>query len=100
MEYAMPLLKSIWRNGYRYAKAGIILNELVSEGSGQGHLFHPQSTPRTSAVMHVMDTLNKRMGRGTLYQASTGIKRDWGLRAEYRSPSYTSRWEDLPRVWC
>mgnify|MGYP006279928531 FL=1 len=39
--------------------------------------------------MHVMDTLNKRMGRRTLYQAPTGIKRDWGLRAEYRSPSYT-----------
>ena len=98
MEYAMPLLKSIWRDGYRYAKAGIILNELVSEGTGQTHLFHPQPTPKASAVMHVMDTLNKRMGRGTLYQASTGIKRDWGLRSEYRSPSYTSKWEDLPRA--
>jgi DNA polymerase V len=100
MDYALPLLKSIWRDGYRYAKAGIILNELVPEGSGQGHLFHTSPTAKNSAVMHVMDALNKRMGRGTLRQAATGLKRDWALRADYRSPSYTSRWSDLPKVRC
>ena len=100
MDYALPLLKSIWRDGYRYAKAGIILNELVPEGSGQGHLFQTSPTAKSSAVMHVMDTLNKRMGRGTIIQAATGLKRDWALRADYRSPSYTSRWSDLPTAWC
>jgi len=48
----------------------------------------------------VMDMLNKRIGRGTVYQESTGIKLDWGLRAEYRSPSYTSRWENIPKAIC
>ena len=100
MDYALPLLKSIWRDGYRYAKAGIILNELVPEGSGQGHLFQTSPTAKSSAVMHVMDTLNKRMGRGTIIQAATGLKRYWALRADYRSPSYTSRWSDLPTAWC
>ena len=51
-------------------------------------------------MMQVMDQLNKRMGRGTVYQAVTGIKRDWSLRAEYRSPHYTNRWTDLPKVRC
>jgi putative peptidoglycan lipid II flippase len=95
--FQMPTL---WRDGFRYAKAGIILNELVPQGSGQGNLFHSSPSPKNSAVMHVMDTLNKRMGRGTVYQAAIGIKRDWALRADYHSPRYTSRWEDIPKVRC
>ena len=82
------------------AKAGVILNELVPEGTGQGQLFEPAPSGKSSAMMQVMDQLNKRMGRGTVYQAVTGIKRDWSLRAEYRSPRYTSRWTDLPKVLC
>ena len=100
MDYALPILKSIWRDGFRYAKAGIILNELVPQGIGQGNLFHSSPSLKNSAVMSVMDTLNKRMGRGTIYQAATGIKRDWALRADYHSPRYTSRWEDLPKARC
>lgn len=100
MDMALPLLKSIWRDGYRYAKAGIILNELVPEGTGQGHLFDAPPAPKNSAVMRVMDGLNKRMGRGTVIQAATGLKRDWALRADYRSPHYTSRWTDLPKARC
>ena len=100
MDYALSILKSIWRDGYRYAKAGIILNELVPQGMGQGNLFHSLPSPKNRAVMRVMDTLNKRMGRGTVYQASIGTKRNWALRADYRSPLYTSRWEDLPKARC
>jgi DNA polymerase V len=100
MDYARPLLKSIWRDGYRYAKAGIILNELVPEGTGQGHLFDAPPAPKNGALMRVMDTLNKRMGRGTVIQAATGLKRDWTLRADHRSPHYTSRWTDLPKARC
>ena len=100
MDYAMPILKSIWRGGYRYAKAGILLNDLVDEGCGQGHLFHASSAPKNSAVMHVMDRLNKQMGRGTVFQAAIGIKRDWALRADFHSPRYTSSWADIPKAKC
>jgi DNA polymerase V len=100
MAYALPLLKSIWRDGYRYAKAGIILNDLVPQGAGQGHLFHPSPSPKDSAVMRVMDTLNQRMGRGTVFQAAVGINRNWSMRSDFRSPNYTTRWDDLPRARC
>lgn len=100
MDHALFLLKAIWRDGYRYAKAGIILNELVAEQTGQSDLFHARSRPANTAVMHVMDQLNKRMGRGTVYHAATGIKRDWSLRADHRSPDYTTRWSDLPKACC
>ena len=100
MEHARPVLKALWKDGYRYAKAGIILNGLVSEGMGQGHLFVSRPAPKNNAVMSVMDQLNARMGRGTVFQAAIGIKRDWALRADHRSPSYTTRWQDLPKVRC
>ncbi len=100
VHYALQGLASIWREGYRYAKAGVILTELVREGTGQGQLFQPAPSGKSSAMMQVMDQLNKRMGRGTVYQAVTGIKRDWSLRAEHHSPRYTSRWTDLPKARC
>ncbi len=100
VHYALHGLASVWREGYRYAKAGVILNELVPAGTGQGNLFQSAPLGKSSAMMQVMDQLNKRMGRGTVYQAASGIKRDWALRADYRSPRYTSRWTDLPKVKC
>ena len=100
MHHAIPLLQTIWREGYRYAKAGIILNELGPEHMGQGDLFQPPPPHQNKALMQVMDRLNQRMGRGTVYQAATGIKRNWRLRADYRSPNYTSDWRDLPKAKC
>ena len=97
MNFVLPLTKSIWRDGYRYAKAGIILNKMVSEGHGQGNLFQAATLPKNSAVMSVMDALNKRMGRGTVYQAAIGIDRKWSLRSDFSSPNYTTSWKDITK---
>ena len=45
-----------------------------------------------------MDTLNARFGRNTVFPAAMGIERGWKLRAEHRSPRYTTRLDELPRV--
>ena len=46
-----------------------------------------------------MDQLNAKLGRGTVRVLSAGPKdAAWKLRAEYRSPRWTTRWEELPRV--
>lgn len=93
---ALDVARAIWRDGYRYSKAGIICNDLSATGAGQGSLFAPAGRTADPRLMAAMDSLNKRMGRGTVFPAATGIRRSWAIRAEHHSPHYTTRWADLP----
>ena len=52
----------------------------------------------SAAPMHAMDAVNDRFGKRTLTLASEGLSRSWALRAVHRSPRYTTRIEELPKV--
>ena len=91
------LLEPLWRDGFRYAKAGVILNDLVPAGQQQ-RLFATRSPQASAKIMGVMDAINARYGRGTLRVAATGFTRSWATRAQRLSPRYTTRLEDILRV--
>lgn len=46
-------------------------------------------------LMAVIDLLNRRYGSGTIRFASEGIRQDWKMRSDLRSPRYTTRWDEL-----
>jgi DNA polymerase V len=94
--HAVRIAESIWRDGFRYSKAGIILNDLAAEGAAQASLFAVPTRLRDPRLMAAMDGLNQRMGRGTVFPAAAGVGRAWRLRAEHHTPRYTTRWSDLP----
>ena len=48
--------------------------------------------------MAVVDEVNTRFGRGTVFLAREGTRRPWAMRQAFRTPSYTTRWEELPGV--
>jgi DNA polymerase V len=50
------------------------------------------------ALMAAMDGLNTKFGRGTVFPAAAGVERGWGQRAAHRSPRWTTRLDELPRV--
>jgi DNA polymerase V len=90
-------LKHLFKPGYAYQKAGVILMELCDAGVVQGQLFD-SAPPDRPALMQVIDRANSQWGRGTLRLASEGMRKSWQMRRERVSPAYTTRWEDLPRV--
>ncbi len=90
-------LKRIYRPGFAYQKAGVMLMDLHSAGQTQGVLFGTTS-PGRPALMQVMDRANARWGRGTLRLAVEGAKKSWQMKRDHMSPAYTTRWEDLPKV--
>ncbi|MCO1336735.1 DUF4113 domain-containing protein [Microbulbifer sp. OS29] len=45
-----------------------------------------------------MDQINQKFGRGTLFLGAEGIKKKWKMRQQYKSPAYTTRWDELPEV--
>jgi len=96
--WAFRILKRIYRPGYAYHKAGIMLLDLVPLGQRQPSLFETEDGNRLRALMQVLDEINGRYGRRTLQFASEGITRTWTMRRDRLSPGYTTRWEELPKV--
>ncbi len=90
-------LKHLFKPGYAYQKAGVMLMDLRDAGIEQGQLFDA-APPDRPALMQVIDRANAQWGRGTLKLASEGMAKPWQMRRERKSPAYTTRWEDLPRV--
>src|SRR3954466_13222169 len=83
-------LGALYRPGYRYKKAGILLLELAPAAAVQGDLFAAADTPRSKARMRTVDMLNRRFGRETVTFAATGRRRAWKLRSEFLSPRFTT----------
>lgn len=94
---AVRCLDHIWRDGFRYQKAGVMLGDFFSQGVAQLNLFDDNAPkPNSAALMSVMDTLNMKDGKGTLYFAGQGITQSWQMRREMLSPCYTTRLADVP----
>jgi DNA polymerase V len=94
----MHLVKMLWREGYRYKKAGVELSGITGGEIIQQDLWSKPDTGRRKTLMAVMDKLNADHGRGTVQFAATGTRHGWGMRSEKRSPRYTTEWDELLRV--
>ena len=92
---ALRVLERIFRPGYRYHKAGVMLMELGSGETVQENLFG-ETAPRRPELMGAIDSLNRKMGRGAVRYGAEGFGTSWRMKAARHSPRYTTRWEDLP----
>jgi DNA polymerase V len=89
-------LRKIYRSGYKYQKAGVMLTELVDAETRQSDLFGLVPKGYTShALMNVVDSINNRMGQGTIRLASEGFIKTWSMRRESKSRNYTTDWNEL-----
>lgn len=102
---AMQLLDALWVNGYRYAKAGVMLADFYDPGVYQPGLFDQsvnneslrEQTASDQRLMQLMDKLNAKHSK-TIWFASQGAKQEWGMKRDMLSPAYTTNWQQLPIV--
>ncbi len=93
---AHECLKNIFKWGYGYKKAGVILTGIVPKRHQQLDLFTPlQNYEKKNKLMEIMDQTNWRWGSETLQYGATGINRKWSYRQEKRSPNYTTQWDQI-----
>jgi DNA polymerase V len=93
---ALWLLRKIYQPGIYYLKGGVMLMELVSEGGQQKDLFgYSDGDQKYDRLMHTLDMLNQKYGRGTLKSAAEGTSNSWQMRRELKSPNYLSSWSEL-----
>jgi DNA polymerase V len=91
-------LRTIYRDGYRYKKAGVMVTALVPASQVQPDLFDQQDRPKSKRLMAALDAVNDRWGAGTLQYASSGLTKTWQTQCHHRSPAYTTNWDELPVV--
>ena len=97
-------LQAIYCQGFKYAKAGVMLLDLQPDSVVQGELDLAEDDSHADIaekvrLMSALDTINKRYGRGTMKMASAGLdgdRRVWSMRQERRTPAYTTNWVDIP----
>ncbi|MCM6692212.1 Y-family DNA polymerase [Klebsiella pneumoniae] len=96
---ATKCLDAIWRDGHRYQKAGVMLGDFFSQGVAQLNLFDDNAPRKNSEkLMEVLDHINAKDGRGSLYFAGQGIQTAWQMKREMLSPRYTTRYSDLLKI--
>jgi DNA polymerase V len=96
---AHQCLKEIYKSGYRYSKAGIMLMDLIDEEYKQVGMFESENYAKSDALMAVIDRINKQSGKGSVFFASVGTKPNWRMKNYLRSPRYTTSWEELLLVY-
>ena len=93
---ATTALERIWKDGHRYAKAGVMLNDFTGSGVSQLQLFDERPPrPHSAELMKVLDGIN-HSGLGQVWFAGRGIAPAWQMKRDMLSPAYTTRWKDIP----
>jgi len=97
-QWALRVLRRIYRPGFGYHKAGVTLLNILPRENQQFSLFVPGgvANARNERLMGTLDSINERYGRGTLRLAVEGIEKEWRMRRGNLSPRYTTAWSELP----
>jgi DNA polymerase V len=93
---ALHGLRQIYRSGYAYQKAGVMLTEIIPASSKPRTLFDDvKAQEKSSALMQTLDRINNRMGSGTLKLLGEGIDTGWAMRRQHISHQFTTEWNEL-----
>lgn len=96
IKYALEALERIFRQGYDYRRAGVMLDGLVPADQLTGRLFTNETLEKFRRIMPFVDYLNRKYGRDTVRWAIARPEGRWKTKAERCSPHYTTRLSDIP----
>jgi DNA polymerase V len=99
IRFALKGLEKIYRPGYTYKKAGIIVGDIVPQQQQQLSLFDSIDRQKQQSVMSALDKINDRMGRDKVRLAVQGQARQWKMKREKLSPSYSTRIDEALTVY-
>jgi DNA polymerase V len=88
----------LYREGFSYAKAQVLLLDLCRRDEYTQDLFAPEQSVRTERLMSTLDAINNRWGRGTLQPGRITKPTEWAMRRDMLSPAYTTCWDGLLKV--
>lgn len=96
-KYAKKALDLIFKEGYQYKKAGVIVGGIAPESEKQFNMFEDEPAQHRKA-MNVIDKLNFKYGTKKIKLGSQALDKTWKMRQDLLSPNYTTSWNDLLEV--
>ena len=96
-QYAQKALKAIYKEGYAYKKAGVIVMGIRPNNETQLNLFVNEN-PKHSPLMKTIDDINNKLGVHKLKIGGQGLGRTWKMKQERLSPRFTTHWDEVLEV--
>ena len=96
VKVAISGLKKIYKYGYFYQKAGIVLSKLRESSENEFNLLAPIMENKSQTLMKAIDFTNAKYGRNAISIAQAGINNSWKMRREHSSKIDTASFKDLP----
>lgn len=90
--------RRMWRPGYRYAKAGVVLLDLARPAEKPRDLFPTADGERRGRLMAALDSVNLRYGSRTLRPACAGLSQGWSMKRQKLSPRFTTVFGEMMKV--
>lgn len=94
---ARELLGEIYVRGVGYKKAGVIATDIVPEEGVTLSMFSAEHNERHQRLMKAIDSINRKSGANTVIVAAEGLS-EVKANSSFRSPRYTTRWDELPII--
>ena len=95
---AISGLGKIYKYGYFYQKAGVILSKLRDASEKELNLLAPILENKSQPLMRAIDFTNAKYGRNAISIAQAGISNDWKMRREHSSRIDTASFDFLPKI--
>ncbi len=95
IRHAHLVLEQIYRPGFGYHKAGVMMLELVPDTQIQQNLFDRADRAKWKSLMHTMDLLNLDHGQGIIRYAAEGMEKRWKMKQAHKSQRFTTSWGEL-----
>jgi len=101
IKYALQCLERIYREGFKFIRAGVVLIDIVPEDQIQLNLFVPsRPLKKDKSTMKAVDRINVKWGSNTIKYASSGLEQSWRMKRAKLSPRYTTNWDEMLEVKC
>jgi DNA polymerase V len=97
-EWTIKTLERIYKKGFEYRKAGIILSGLVPSDNLTKRMFDDEKFQRQHKLMKAIDELNQKFGKDTVRFGGVKIEGSWKMKQMRKSQSYTTNWNELLTV--
>jgi len=97
--YAIKGIKQLFKKGYSYKKAGVIVMGLTSEKEHQFSLFKDEN-PKHKLLMKVIDKVNLKYQKASIKIANQDLQKTWKMRQNHLSPKYTTAIDEIIEIKC
>lgn len=98
IKFAMQALRMIYKPGYNYKKAGVMVLDLVPQKTIQSGLFDKRDREKDKVLMKSLDSINRSFGKDVVRYGAQAYNDKWHLRRMHLSPCYTTRIDQVMKV--